>query len=635
MRTLTSILLFAACAALAQQREQSPVNTHLFDVLRVRAQGQASDAVVTPKPGIVTPVQCDVVIIGAGMGGTSAALHATQSGLSVCMTEPTLWVGGQTTSQGVSAFDDNKWIDSTGGTRSYLDLSRRIRTHYAGLRKDKAISVDAAINGPIKNPGHCWVGRLCFEPEPAAQVIHSLLDPAIAQHKLRLYTHTIPVSAQRNGRTLQSVLVYNFATEKWLRLHGRFFVDASELGDLLPLTGLPFRIGAEGRDETHERDAAAKADPHASQSFTYPFVLEQQSKPSTAIEPKPPAYDQFHDRYTLTVDYGHGKFLTYGFFEARPGLPGSFWNYRQSVMASLYQPTAFVGDRSMINWSSNDHCDANLLSGDPLLQAQALQHAKQLSLGFAWWIRHEVPRDDHSGNGYPQLATLGAAMGTADGLSQHPYIREARRILPLRTIVEQDLGVDFQHGARAADYPDSVGIGSYPIDIHACEKNGYASASKPYQVPLGALIARDADNLMAASKDIGTTHITNGAYRLHPTEWAIGEAVGATLVYAMQHHTTPAAIETDSAQLHALQLALVRSGHPIFWYDDVPVDSSSFAAMQMAGVTHNLSLDPATLHGLPDQPATAEERSHTHSTDAPANITRANLAARFLTEPQH
>ena len=43
----------------------------------------------------------------------------------------TLWVGGQATSQGVCAFDDNKWIDTTGGTASYLDLSRRIRTYYA------------------------------------------------------------------------------------------------------------------------------------------------------------------------------------------------------------------------------------------------------------------------------------------------------------------------------------------------------------------------------------------------------------------------------------------------------------------------------------------------------------------------
>ena len=34
-------------------------------------------------------------------------------------------------------------------------------------------------------------------------------------------------------------------------------------------------------------------------------------------------------------------------------------------------------------------------------------------------------------------------------------------------------------------------------------------------------------NLIAGGKNLGTTHITNGCYRLHPVEWNIGEAAGA------------------------------------------------------------------------------------------------------------
>ncbi len=214
----------------------------------------------------------------------------------------------------------------------------------------------------------------------------------------------------------------------------------------------------------------------------------------------------------------------------------------------------------MINWSSNDHCDANLLSNDPLLQAHALQDAKRASLGFAWWIRHSAPRDDHAGTGYPELEVLPHAMGSEDGLSQHPYIRESRRIVPIRTIVEEDLAVDFQPGARAALYPDTVGIGWYPIDIHSCDRQDFVSQSKPYEIPLGALIARDADNLLAVGKAIGTTHITNGAYRLHPTEWATGEAAGVTLAWSLDHKVTPAKLDSDPKQLEKLQLALVRQG---------------------------------------------------------------------------
>ena len=34
------------------------------------------------------------------------------------------------------------------------------------------------------------------------------------------------------------------------------------------------------------------------------------------------------------------------------------------------------------------------------------------------------------------------------------------------------------------------------------------------------------ENLLPACKNIGTTHITNVCYRLHPVEWNIGGAAG-------------------------------------------------------------------------------------------------------------
>ena len=39
------------------------------------------------------------------------------------------------------------------------------------------------------------------------------------------------------------------------------------------------------------------------------------------------------------------------------------------------------------------------------------------------------------------------------------------------------------------------------------------------------------DGLILSAKSIGTTHITNAAYRMHPVEWAIGEASGFLAVF--------------------------------------------------------------------------------------------------------
>jgi len=602
----------------AHATEQSPVSKPLLDVMRVSAEGEASAALVASKPGEVEEVNCQVVIIGAGLGGVSAALAATgRDRHTVCMTEPTLWVGGQATAQGVSAFDDNKYIDTTGGTWSYLTLSREIRLRYYEYLRDKPWttsnqSENQALAGPLANPGGCWVGRLCFEPMVAEQVLMMLLKWSLDNGKLHLWTHTTPVSVQRNGRRIESVLVYDFAHEKWVRLHGEFFVEASELGDLLELSGLPYRIGAEAQAETHERNAPLVAQPHASQSFTYPFVLTKSIKGETTAPAKPKEYERFLPDYTLVVDYGHGYKPEYGFYEARKGLPGSFWVYRRSVDAAKFDPKYFPADRAMINWSSNDHCDANMLSNDPWLEAKAMQDAKRRSLGFAWWIENSVSRDDHSGTGYADLQILPAEMGTTDGLSQFPYIRESRRIVPVRTIVEEDLAVDFQHGVRAVHYPDTIGIGWYAIDIHSCERKDFVSTTKPYEIPLGALIDRDADNLLAVGKTIGTTHITNGAYRLHPTEWADGEAAGTAIEFALENHTTPLAMDSNPQAIQKLQSVLAFIGHPIYWYDDVPVRplDTDFIGMQMAGARGWWQEDTTTLHAHKQMAVTGDEAAN-------------------------
>lgn len=624
---IASCFLAVSVPCLMSAREVSPkLNAPILDVLRVSAEGEASEALVIPKAGEVTEVDCDIVIVGAGLGGVSVALSASTDKVQLCMTEPTRWAGGQATSQGVSAFDDNKWTDTTAGTASYLDFSKRIRMYYAQSRRNASISMEKAIQGPLSNPGGCWVGRLCFEPSPAQKILQSMLQPSIERGQLRLWLHTVPVSMEREGRSIKSVLVYDFDHDAWIRLHGEFFVEATEMGDLLAVGHLPFRIGAEAHVETHERDAPLVANPRATQSFTYPFLLERKLSAVNPIEQKTVDYDTFLSRYSLTVDYGHGKLLTYGFFESRLGLPGSFWEYRRSVDASLFRPDVFAADRSMINWSSNDYCDVNLLSDDPLLQARALQNAKRVSLGFAWWIRHAVPRDDGRGSGYPELTLVRNAMGSEDGLSQHPYIRESRRIYPLRTIIEEDLAVDFQSGSRAAHYPDSVGIGWYPIDIHSCGAKDFTSQSKPYEIPLGSLVDRDVDNLMAVGKTIGTTHITNGAYRLHPTEWATGEAVGMTLVWSLEHNTIPARIDSDPAQLYLLQRQLVKHGQPIFWFDDLPVAAPEFVPLQLGASQGWWRVDRTSLHAMPVASVDGESivvALHSQLTAATATLLRA------------
>ena len=125
-------------------------------------------------------------------------------------------------------------------------------------------------------------------------------------------------------------------------------------------------------------------------------------------------------------------------------------------------------------------------------------------------------------------------------------------------MLEQELG---------AAYPDSVGIGAYRIDLHpSTGGDPYIDvACPPFRIPLGALIPVRIDNLLAGAKDIATTHVTNGAYRLHPVEWNAGEAAGHLAAFCSARGTLPRAVRADPALLREFQDELEAAGVELAW----------------------------------------------------------------------
>jgi hypothetical protein len=173
------------------------------------------------------------------------------------------------------------------------------------------------------------------------------------------------------------------------------------------------------------------------------------------------------------------------------------------------------------------------------------------------------------------LSLRADVLGSEDGLAKYPYIRESRRIKALFTVLEQHVGRQGrakhlgkpENEVIAENFPDSIGIGSYNIDLHpSTGMNNYIDVpSLPFQIPLGALIPQRVENLIPAAKNIGTTHITNGCYRLHPVEWNIGESAGALVAYALEKKTPPKGIRENKSRLADFQKRVVAQGVEIEW----------------------------------------------------------------------
>ena len=95
-------------------------------------------------------------------------------------------------------------------------------------------------------------------------------------------------------------------------------------------------------------------------------------------------------------------------------------------------------------------------------------------------------------------------------------------------------------------------------------------SSYPFHIPLGALIPQRVENLLPAGKNIGTTHITNGCYRLHPVEWNIGEAAGALAACCLDWNLAPRQIRNDRRNLARFQALLASSfGVDLSWPEEI------------------------------------------------------------------
>lgn len=547
--------------------------------LALSSVGRAQSA---PRPagssGTAKELAADLVVIGGGVGGCAAALAAARQGSRVILTEETDWIGGQLTSQAVPP-DENALIETVGGTRSYLSFRRKVREYYA---RNFPLT-DAARANPLLNPGNGSVSKLCHEPRVALAVLEEMLAPFVAGGRVRVLLRHRAIAAGMKGDRVEAVSVRNLETGTEFALRAPMFVDATELGDLLPLTGTEYITGSEAQRDTGEPHAGAVANPQNQQSFTACFAADYLAGEDHVID-RPREYAFWREHVPPLTPPWSGKLLSLTYSQPKtlkpfnmgfdPSKATGLFKYRRIIDRMNFAPGTYAGDMTLVNWPQNDYMLGNLIDVPAAEAARHVERAKQLSLSLLYWLQTECPRPD-GGTGWKGLRLRPDVVGTEDGLAKYPYIRESRRIRAEFTVTELHVGTEARMKATgasaaavtAAEFADSVGIGSYSVDLHPSSggDNYIDFAARPFQIPLGALIPRRVENLLPACKNIGTTHLTNGCYRLHPVEWNIGESAGALAVFCAARKTSPRAVRNTPALLADFQKALAADGVPLAW----------------------------------------------------------------------
>ncbi len=580
--------------------------------------------ILNPAPPADAEVwECEVAIVGGSLGGVAAAYHAMKTGATTCLIELTPMLGGQVSSQGVSAIDESllmryrqKFPVSWTHFKNIIASQPALPEKYSYLKPGAVVA----------DTNSCWVGNLCFTPYSGELASEEFLREAQrSAPNSRWTTDTAFKGASFNEKGDRITAIYgvkrtprnpNYLVKgrlsrelkdwySWqsddvfekraIRLQApagkqMIVIDSTDTAELIAWANIPHRLGAEGFNSTGEVHAVAD-NPECTQAFTFPFVLkidDDGGRSLKELRKVEPGYSREEHRR----DYDLGRFPM---FEGN-----SVFNYRRIVSMKRDDPFMAVpvrGDMTVMNWNrGNDWGIMNpplVLTDQQILDSgqhqnwlgglntEALKDGENHALLFAEWLI-----DNYASPAMPMrmMSGLDSPMPTESGLSMYPYIREGRRILGRAAygqseflMREQDIRNDMDGGR---DFnKTSIGLTHYAIDMHGCRYRNWEPSKSPSSapanedkvrpiiLPLESLIPQRIDNLLIGGKSMAVSHIVNGATRIHIGEWASGAAAGATaawLVLQNDPSLTPQSI-LDRGRIVEIQDHLRSQGLLVNW----------------------------------------------------------------------
>ena len=571
----------------------------------------------------------DVVVAGAGTGGCGAAIQAARMGASVLLLEETDWLGGQTAAAGVTSQDYATPILMQSGL--YREFCERIETHYKPLGKSPLTAY--------------FLTTLGIEPRVAQSILKTMLHDTGQRGRLDVSLESKVTAVKREGDVVTGATVE--MAGKPVQIHCRVLIDATEWGDVIPLTGLNYRVGNGTRD--------ANKPSHEIQHLTWTATIRKYDGAAPAalrFKAKPPGYEEAATKFEKAIRPGEGPVQVPPYLaENRPWFFSTFIGYRAMPDSKRPQdglsPSSLPIDstnlqtyRGVLNASqitrtnlnnSNDYPvqvrdveDAtsrrNTLRAAELRTLQLLYHLQQ-TLGHTDW---SVADDE--GYDTPLRRAIVDAWITEQPemdpfreilshFSAMAYARESRRIVGLHTLTAAD--IERRPGVPQR-FEDVVALSDYMIDLHGGQQPQFLEADLdppasqplkagqrgygPFGIPMRCFIPEQLDGFLAAEKNFSQSRLANGATRLQPSTMLMGQAVGALAALSVKHQRQPRAIDATLVQHVLLEAGCLLHITPL---RDIEPRTPLWAAAQLCAV-HGLLLPVNGWFG-PDQLVTAND----------------------------
>jgi hypothetical protein len=493
-----------------------------------------------------TEQNTDIVIVGAGTSGVSAAIQAARLGAQVALLEETDWVGGQmTASADVTMDEGGSSIVLNSGL--YAEFVQRMYAHY--LARGKSV-------------GTCYWNDThhCYEPSVIQKILLEMINDTNDQGKGHISLHLREKVIKVLGT---DQVVTGVVTQKGQIFSSKVVIDATEFGDILPLAHAAYRIG---------HFTSAQPGKSCIQDIAYMAVLKKYPNgvpPQLLMQHPPPGYDSAFVasmRRFLRADgnpTGNTVPVNFEVHNRLRALPDSSnsENYTASAPVNV--------TKTALNFFNDFPANTDLF--DRSTRQDIVCAAKLKSLNVIFYIQHELKESSWSvandegydtpqnreDNSCPNIPQEFKALEV--NFPPLPYVRESRRLIGLYTLTGGDVRreLPWAHAVKIGVDPPSVfsnaiAVGDYPAYLHDCNTEAdyehdlehatdLPSELRPgtFQVPIEVLIPEKVDGLLAAEKNISESRIANSVTRMQPITMLIGQAAGALAAIAVAQQVQP------------------------------------------------------------------------------------------------
>lgn len=418
----------------------------------------------------------DVIVIGGGPAGVTAAIAAARGGSKVLLVERHGFLGGMLTAAG------------TGPMMSFHAGQTQV---VRGI-PDEIIQRLAAQG---LSPGHMedFVGFCATVTPFSAEGMKVVMEQMCMEAGVTLLYHTTFIDCVMDGDRISGVRL--FAKNGFFEAHGSIYIDASADADLAVSAGISTVYG-------RESDGIA-------QPMTLNILVGGVDRDKVI------AYVQSQREDMLpTVPFDKLRLIP------RTGIQGGYSllnrareeglitvNNQALLMFETNTPGQFIVN--MTHMFAMNSIDAFGLTA---AEIEGRQQAQQLFHMF----QNYIPGFENA-----HIIQTGPNIG----------IRESRKINGVYKLTEYDIVANVM-------FRDAVAMGGYPVDVHS--PNGFDDGKtlphlEPgtwYSVPYRCLVTNEVSNLIVAGRCISTTHLACGATRVTPILMAISQGAGTAAALA-------------------------------------------------------------------------------------------------------